>query len=120
MSGTIDLEDSLRRAEGIYQQVLLCKNLPDSIQEIVHVAPAMDSDVNSTMSAATSMNTVMNGHVTSGPSSPSRDVTNHKNSQVENAVILSNPTESSNTVLTSPDDSSIEEILPEDRLDMIM
>ena len=35
MTCTIDLEDTLRKAEGIYKQVVTCKKVPKNVQEIL-------------------------------------------------------------------------------------
>ena len=120
MSGTIDLEDTLKKAESLYKQVLACKTLPDSIREIMKL-PNPSGPETAAPSAATSMNNIPNGTVASTPSTPDkqRSLKIPGKAIQEKTVVLTSPSSDSGNTITTPDDSSIE-ILPEDHMDVMM
>ncbi len=119
MSGTLNLEDILKKAEAIYRQVLACKTLPESIREIMQLPnpsePVMKNNVDSG-----SVSDIPNGTVLSTPSTPDRQTLRIPGkAQQEKTVTLSSPSSDTRNAVMTPDDSSIE-ILPEDQIDMVL
>ncbi len=115
MSGTIDLEDTLKKAESIYNQVLGCKTLPESIREIMHLQNSKEGDT-AVPSSAASMNNIIEA-AASTASSPDRQPQPLRipGRAVQKTETLTSPTSDTGNAVTTPDDSSIE-ILPEDHV----
>ena len=98
ISGSIDLEHTLRVAEGLYLQLTSCRNLASSVREILDIS---SHDVlNGTLNGSVGNVSCVTGGFSTSPTTPEnvrRSLTNsHTNGE-----------------LTSPDDSSSIEILAE-------
>ncbi|KAJ8315023.1 hypothetical protein KUTeg_007173 [Tegillarca granosa] len=101
MCFAIHLQETLKKAEGIYLQLKQCKKLPDPIKEILgfEISPCSSS---SSSSKTTPSSTPINRETT-----PKLELPVHVK---ENG--FSAPSSGTGTAVTTPDDSSIE-ILPE-------
>lgn len=86
MTGAIHLEDTLKKAEGIYLQMKDSKNLSSAVAEIIGLDIASPSD---------------DGSVASREKSPHLDLNLRENG-------LHTPNSGSGTTGNTPDDSSIE------------
>lgn len=101
MCFAIHLQETLKKAEGIFLQLKQCKKLPDPIKEILgfEISPCSSS---SSSNKTTPSSTPINRETT-----PKLELPVHVR---ENG--FSAPSSGTGTAVTTPDDSSIE-ILPE-------
>lgn len=114
MTGTIEVEEVLKLAEALYLQLKACKELPNSIREILGLE--IVSETPSRASPQRQVNGAEGGSGgTTTPSTPDKG-TLQINGKVNPAVKFSGASnhrkEGNSTTATTPDDSSIE-ILPD-------